>query len=146
MCNTYKKQITKLAEDYSTSLSKKHILTAIGDNGMNRLFAQQCPDPDSYTHDENDGTGLFTLKCKFSTQKNTEESEHWTTTIMYPHSLGSKFQVTCEKHAAYTDNMASPCCCAVRMHIFSTKSVLERLTCPESLRGMPDIASGTQFY
>ena len=68
------------------------------------------------------------------------------TTITYPHSFGSKYQVTCEKHAAYTDNMASPCCCAVRMHIFSTKSALERRTGPDSLREMPDIASGTQFF
>ena len=60
--------------------------------------------------------------------------------------MGSKFQVTCEKHAAYTDNMASPCCCVVRMHLFSTKLALDRQKGPESLRNMPDIAPGTQFF
>ena len=125
--------------------AKKHVLTLIGDNAMNRLRGQHCPDPDSYTC-ENDGAGLFTLKCKFSTQTNTEDSEHWTATITYPHSSGSKFQVTCEEHAAYTDNMASPCCCVVRMHLFSTKSDLDRRNDPEALRDMPNIAPGTQFY
>ena len=146
MCDTYQKQITKLSKDYSTSLRKNHILTLIGDNGMNRLHGQQCPEPDSYTHDDNEATRIKTLKCKFSEQTNTGEKEHWTTTITYPHSTGSKFQFTCEKHAAYTDNMASPCCCVVRMHQFSTKTPLDRQNDPESLRNMPNIAPGTQFF
>ena len=31
------------------------------------------------------------------------------------------------------------------MHLFSTKSALDRRKGPEELRGMPDIAPGTQF-
>ena len=42
--------------------------------------------------------------------------------------------------------MASPCCCVVRMHQFSTKTPLDRQNDPESLRNMPNIAPGTQFF
>ena len=117
LVDTYKKQIAQLEKHYSSSLTQKHILTLIGDNAMNRLRGQESTDPHSYTH-ESVVDGISTLKCKFSTTPDTGDSEHWMTTITYPHSFGSKYQVTCEKHAAYTDNMASPCCCAVRMHIF----------------------------
>ena len=115
LVDTNEKQITKLEKEYSASITNKHILTLIGDNAMNTLRGQESPDPHSYTH-KTDGDEISTLKCKFSTTTNTEDSEQWTTTIMYPHSLGSKFQVPCQKHTAYTDNMASPCCCVVRMH------------------------------
>ena len=135
LVDTHEKQITKLEKEYSISITNKHILTLIGDNAMNTLRGQESPDPHSYTH-ETDGDEISTLKCKFLTTTNTEDSEHWMTKITYPHSSGSKFQVTRQKHVAYTDNMASPCCCVVRMHFFFTKLALDRRNSPEALRDM----------
>ena len=65
--------------------------------------------------------------------------------ITYPHPTGRKYRVTCQKHAAYTDNMASPCCCAVQMHKFSTKSLIDRHTGPVALKDLDDFAHGTHF-
>ena len=73
------------------------------------------------------------------------DGDEWTTMITYPHQSGSKYQVTCQKHAAYTDNMASPCCCAVKMHFFSEKDFLEQDIGPAALKHLTRFAPGTHF-
>ena len=92
MIDAHEKQITKLEKEYSTSVKKKHILTSIGNNAMDSLRGQALPDPKSFTTDT-DRDRLTTLICKFLTKTNIEDSEQWTTTIIYPHQLGSMYQV-----------------------------------------------------
>ena len=85
---------------------------------MNSLRGQTSPDPIGFTTSVDDDE-LTTLSCTFSTS--VTDGDEWTTMKTYPHQSGSKYQVMCQKHAAYTDNMASPCCCAVKMHFFPRK-------------------------
>ena len=144
MINTHEKQVTKLEKEYSTSVKKNHILTSIGNNAMNSLRGQASPDPKSFTTDT-DHDRLTTLICKFLTKTNIEDSEQWTTTITYPHQSGSMYQVMCQKHAAYMNNMASPCCHAVKMHQFSTKCDFDRTTGHASLKDLNRFAPGTHF-
>ena len=103
-----------------TSLGKR-TLTSIGWNAVNSLRKQFLPNPIAFTTVTGED-GLTTLTCKFSTK--IGDGEQWTTTITYLNQLGSKYQVMCQKHAAYTDNMASPYCYAVKMHKFFTKTHL----------------------
>ena len=86
---------------------------------MNSLQGQHSPDPTGFTS-FTDNNELTTLTCEFSTHKG--DGEQWTALITYPNQSGSKYQVHCQKHAAYTENMASPCCCAVKMHSFGTNT------------------------
>ena len=95
---THQKQVTKLTKQYSTSVENQQNLTSIGWNAVNSLRGQTSPDPIGFTFNVDDDE-LKTLSCTFSTS--VTDTDEWTTTITYPHQSGSKFQVTCQKHAAW---------------------------------------------
>ena len=139
---THQKQVSKLTKKYSTSVENQQNLTSIGWNAVNSLRGQTSPDPIGFTFSVDDDE-LKTLSCTFSTS--VTDGDEWTTTITYPHQSGSKFQVTFQKHAAYTDNMASPCCYAVKMHFFSKKNHRERDIVPSALKDLTRFAPNTEF-
>ena len=124
LLETHQKQVTKLTKQYSTSVENQQNLTSIGWNAMNSLRGQNSPDPTGFTTSVDDDE-LTTLSCTFSTS--VRDGDEWITTITYPHQSGSKYQVTCQKHAAYTDNMTSPCCYAVKMHFFFGKTTVNKI-------------------
>ena len=109
---------------------------------MNSLRGQTSPNPTGFTFSVDDDE-LKTLSCTFSVS--ITDSDEWTTTITYPHQSGSKYQITCQNHAAYTDNMASPCCCAVKMHFFSEKDYREQDIGPPALKDLTRFAPDTDF-
>ena len=112
---------------------------------MLSLFRHDCPDPTGYTFQraEQDHAGLNTLTCHFTTDKGDGgDSENWSTYITYPNSSGSKYQVICEKHAAYTALMQSPCSCLVKMFTISKNIKIARTRdrCCPNMIGMLNFA------
>ena len=102
LIKSHQKQLKKLNRQIHTSHSKYEILTIIGWNCMHYLRGQEYPDPDNYLFDRNHDPkiGLKMLTCQFTTKECN--SENWSTLITYSHSSGSKYQVLCGIHSAYT--------------------------------------------